>query len=119
MHNLFVYGTLKRGQVNHFFLAGLPNKFAKAPHIVLHHGKSYPFARRGKGVTYGEVYRVSNRLLSKIDQLERHPDLFYRELTNVILLPQRITVSAWIYLHRHAHHHPKILKGYWQKSVFF
>ncbi|ALG68897.2 gamma-glutamylcyclotransferase family protein [Beggiatoa leptomitoformis] len=114
MHNLFVYGTLKRGQTNHFFLAGLPAKLAKAPQIVLHTGKDYPFARRGKGITYGEVYYINHRLLTKIDRLERHPDLFQRELTTVILLPKRIHIEAWIYLHKQARRHPRVMKGHWQ-----
>jgi gamma-glutamylcyclotransferase (GGCT)/AIG2-like uncharacterized protein YtfP len=54
-HHVFVYGTLKRGECNHGFLARFQGVSAQAEGIVLHAGPCYPYAVRGEDTASGEV----------------------------------------------------------------
>ena len=80
---LFVYGTLKRGQRNHRLLTG--QEFVAPartlPHYRLYDTGSYPClvedANNGVAVG-GEVYRVDESLLPRLDELEGTPKLFWR-----------------------------------------
>ena len=80
---LFVYGTLKRGQRNHRLLTG--QEFVAPartlPHYRLYDTGSYPClvedANNGVAVG-GEVYRVDESLLPRLDELEGAPKLFRR-----------------------------------------
>jgi gamma-glutamylaminecyclotransferase len=121
MPKIFVYGTLKTGQVNHHLLGDpqggsrtVPTP-ALAPGIVLHAGPAYPFAIRGPGQARGEVYTITEAVLRKLDELENHPDDYHREITPVILANNQ-RILAWIYLHQQAYRYPKIVTGNWQPS---
>ncbi|BAP55003.1 hypothetical protein THII_0706 [Thioploca ingrica] len=119
MPKIFVYGTLKKGQINHHLLCGprgssriapLP---ATAPGIVLHAGPHYPLAIRGQGQAIGEVYTITESVLKKLDVLENHPNDYHREITPVIMA-QGHRLLVWIYLHNQAYYYPKITTGLWQ-----
>jgi gamma-glutamylaminecyclotransferase len=121
MPKIFVYGTLKKGQINHYLLCShrgssritpLP---ATAPGIVLHAGPHYPLAIRGQGQAIGEVYTITESVLKKLDVLENHPDDYHREITPVIMA-QGHRLLVWIYLHNQAYHYPKITAGLWQPN---
>ena len=113
MYKLFVYGTLKFGQVHHVLLAGREGIQAIAPHIQLHAGPDYPFAAKGIGSSKGEVYHIDFETLQKIDELEGHPDDYQRVLIPVILADGHIT-EAWIYLNESkAFLYPLIPEGDW------
>lgn len=121
MLKIFVYGTLKTGQVNHHLLSGpcgssrtVPS-LAMAPGIVLYAGPDYPFASRGQGQAFGEVYTITAAILRTLDELENHPYDYHREITPVILANNQ-RVLAWIYLHQQAYCYPKIITGNWQSS---
>lgn len=111
-HCVFVYGTLKKGGSNHDLLAGFRGISATAPGIALHAGPHYPFAVRGTGTAFGEVYTVDERTLGKLDVLEDHPHDYVRELI-CVHLEDGNTIQAWIYLNESAHRHPRIASGRW------
>ena len=114
MHQVFVYGTLKRGCYNHSWLQSAKGYPAIAKQIELYAGPHYPFAMRGRGQARGEVYEVNEAILKKLDDLEGHPHYYHRELTSVIVDSKAI--EAWIYLNDKAYSYPRIANGDWQPS---
>lgn len=95
-HNVFVYGTLKRGQYNHRWIAGgtyLGRRQLRG--AQLHHLGAYPMAILTKcsdTVIHGELYRVSAAGLSHLDQLEGYPGFYDRTA-----LPLCDGTTAWVY----------------------
>jgi gamma-glutamylaminecyclotransferase len=99
---LFVYGTLRRGYENHEaylqdaqFLgrAVTQNKFA----LFL---DDFPYLNKTPAVSSiaGEIYRVDERTLARIDCLEGHPDEYRRELITVVT-EQGMEYAAWTYFY--------------------
>ena len=79
---VFVYGTLLQGERNHHHLHRaelVGGARTRAVFTMIDLG-SYPAMVRG-GVTavVGEVYRVDERTLAALDELEGHPTLYRRE----------------------------------------
>jgi gamma-glutamylcyclotransferase (GGCT)/AIG2-like uncharacterized protein YtfP len=94
---VFVYGTLRRGQVNHGLLAEARwlGTHVTAPAYTLYHLGSYPGAvAGGRDALVGDVYRVDARTLGRLDRLEEYPRLYGRAL-----IPTPFG-RAWIYLYR-------------------
>ncbi len=112
-HAVFVYGTLKKGCCNHKLLENFEPIKAKAPGIELHEGPGYPYAVRGDGTTFGELYFVDTKTLYKLDELEEHPHYYKREKTYVIVFPSNKKIKAWIYLNDEGVKWPKIEDGHW------
>jgi gamma-glutamylaminecyclotransferase len=98
---LFVYGTLKRGKGNHYFLekakflgeAKTVEKFALYD-IGVPAVKDYPPLYQIRG----ELYLVDTTTLSIIDALEGHPTVYIR--TPVQVECKGKTYWAWIYIYR-------------------
>ena len=99
--DVFVYGTLLRGQANHSHLAycvfvgeavtidcfalyidALPMAFQYDPVSPIH----------------GELYRVSPARLAALDRLEGHPHMYRRSRVSV-RVKEGPTVDAWLYFH--------------------
>lgn len=87
---VFVYGTLKRGEPNHYWLTNAENGFGrffscgktvtKLPLVV---GTRYniPFLLNKPGVgnqINGEIYEVNELMLKNLDILEDYPTLYDR-----------------------------------------
>ena len=101
---VFVYGTLMRGKGNYrrFFQGNPEVKFVDegvAEGLALYRvTKHYPGAVPEKGAfTRGEVFRVSRKVLRRLDLLEDEGDLYIRRKIQV-RLKSGTTVEAWVYL---------------------
>ena len=78
-HRLFVYGTLRAGQIAHGMLAGARFLGRRAaPGYRLVDLGDYPAIVPGEGSVPGELYEVDDETLAAIDRYEEHPTLFVR-----------------------------------------
>lgn len=108
---LFVYGTLRRGLVNHHWLAQAQwLGESSMVGVDLHDLGPFPMAIRGEGTVLGELYRVTESLLARLDRFEGVPRLYRREC-----LPLTDGRAAWIYLGqaRQVRHSPRLPQGRW------
>ena len=102
MELLFVYGTLKKGFYNHFYLekskylgrAKTLNKYA------LYLKGFIPFVTKSPKVCQikGELYLVDDKTLSEVDLLEGHPDEYFREKVPIVKEDGEV-VEAWMYFY--------------------
>lgn len=96
-HQVFVYGTLMKQEANHHYLrhAHYRGPANTAPQYRLYSLGPYPvLCLNGKQRIHGEVYRVSQRQMHQLDQLEEYPHYYQRKH---IPTPYG---RAWIYYHR-------------------
>ena len=98
-HLVFVYGTLRKGQCNHFFLDR--SKFlgnAKTKKRYALYGNWLPFLSRTRAIVRvtGEVYSIDKPTFRRLDQLEGHPDAYKREQDEVVL-EDGTELTVWIY----------------------
>lgn len=98
-HRVFVYGTLKRGFPNHFFIES-QTFLGRAETVETYalYEDVYPIVCKRERVSRirGEVYEVGDAILKRIDILEDHPVHYCREQVEVDLESgERIT--AWLY----------------------
>ena len=97
---LFVYGTLKKGFCNHYFLADAEflGKAETLEKYALYLKGSIPYVIKQPPISHikGEVYKVDLKTLKEIDELEGHPYLYFREIISVRLYNGKI-LSAWMY----------------------
>lgn len=92
---VFVYGTLKRDQPNHYLMLNANNGKAKFvangttqdsfPMVI---GTRYniPFLVHVPNVgqhIHGEIYEVDDNMLATLDELEGHPNYYLRQLINI------------------------------------
>jgi gamma-glutamylcyclotransferase (GGCT)/AIG2-like uncharacterized protein YtfP len=95
---IFVYGTLRRGECNHYYLRNVPRlaMHRTAPRYTLLHLGSYPAAVvEGNTAIVGELYPLNQTLLKRLDRLEAYPDEYIREPIPTSCGP------AWMYVYRH------------------
>jgi gamma-glutamylaminecyclotransferase len=87
--NVFVYGTLKRGQRNHRLLQGQEylGTARTVPRYRLYDQGRYPCLvdapANGVAVT-GEIYSVEESVLQKLDELEGVPTLYDRHPVDLV-----------------------------------
>jgi gamma-glutamylaminecyclotransferase len=109
---VFVYGTLRRGEVNHHLLAGAKylGNHRTEPRFTMYDLGAYPgLGRGGSTMVAGEVYQVSEAVLCRLDRLEDYPRLYDRVL---IASPYG---RAWIYVYRgRIRDRPVIRSGDWR-----
>lgn len=114
MNFLFVYGNLKHGFYNHVLLEDSEfcgNGYLSGYDMYLM--GSFPAIAPGNGVVSGEIYKVDDLVLQRIDQLEGHPDWYTRELVN---FPQ-FSEGVWVYVRNDIcsdSGYPKIVFGNWE-----
>lgn len=93
--NVFVYGTLKRGEPNHYWLTKENKGFAKFVcngktdrkfPLIIATKYNIPFLlnvpNTGHNV-HGEIYSIDDKMLSNLDELEDYPELYDRNIFNV------------------------------------
>ncbi|KAK4884669.1 hypothetical protein RN001_000940 [Aquatica leii] len=106
---VFVYGTLKIGEPNHYWLDKNPKgsyKFIcnaetieKYP-LVVETQYHVPFLLHKPGTGHyvkGELYEVDEKVLANLDILEEHPTIYEREEKIVKRVDTQETTKAWIY----------------------
>ncbi|MBD2871916.1 gamma-glutamylcyclotransferase family protein [Paenibacillus arenilitoris] len=74
MHNVFVYGTLRKGEGNHGLIADAAclAMTASIKGVLIDTGLGYPGLLEGEGEVAGELYVVSDRHLERLDELEEY-----------------------------------------------
>lgn len=78
---VFVYGTLRRGQSNNRLLtdAQFISDYITGPDYTMHHNGFFPSViTGGKTRIVGEVWEVTDRIMSSLDELEGYPFLYNR-----------------------------------------
>jgi gamma-glutamylcyclotransferase (GGCT)/AIG2-like uncharacterized protein YtfP len=94
-----VYGTLKRGESNHHWLAGAPFLGrTRIPGLELYNLGEYPMAVPSvdpRARIHAELYRVDGEGLARLDVLEDYPHLYGRRQ-----LPVADGQPAWVYTGR-------------------
>ncbi|CAH1735565.1 unnamed protein product [Chironomus riparius] len=105
---VFVYGTLKSGQPNHFLMQDVKNGMAKFiaravttekfP-LVVATRYNIPFLLNKPGTgnyINGEIYEVDQQMFEVLDKLEDYPTWYDREILEMSTTDQKI--SCWIYM---------------------
>lgn len=98
--SIFVYGTLKRGQRNHHFLADqeFRGEARTLPRYRLCDCGRHPAlvndSENGIAI-HGEVWQVSHKALQKLDEYEEVPDYFSR--CPILLKDWNSLVEAYFY----------------------
>lgn len=111
---LFVYGTLLRGERNHGYLDGCAflGETATASGFALVDLGGHPgMIKAASGCVAGELYRVGGEALRAIDQLEQHPEVYWR--TEVRLADRRV-VQTYLLRPELARGHSAVPGGDWR-----
>jgi gamma-glutamylcyclotransferase (GGCT)/AIG2-like uncharacterized protein YtfP len=110
---LFVYGTLRRGQLRHRYLG--ESRYLGAVRTesgyTLYHLGEYPGLKVGDGIVEGELYEVPETQLAVLDAVEGAPDLFHR---GPVVLEDGQEVVAYFYVPA-VRGERRILRGVWSK----
>lgn len=95
---VFVYGTLRKGQYNHYFLKDAhyladgvtENKYGMYAH-------AYPMVTRDMQDVQikGELYLVTKEEFKHLDRLEGYPTFYDREKISVVT--DNTVIEAWMY----------------------
>ena len=89
-HDVFVYGTLKRGFHNHPAMEGAEflgsgTTAVRLPLVADEYFIPYLLNREGEGEhVRGEVYRVDDAVFAKLDRLENYPAYYDRQQLQVV-----------------------------------
>ena len=80
MLEIFVYGSLKKGQSAEHLLEG--SEFVKAtttaPQYALYIFETYPALVPGRQTIHGEIYRIDKSVLTILDEYEDAPNTYVR-----------------------------------------
>lgn len=110
MSNLiFVYGTLKKGYWNHYLLENNHTNFVRKAKtknkysLTLRGAIPCLFKNPETSQIQGELYEVSNYVMSRLDRLEGHPFVYCREQIEI----EGYKEKAWCYFY-----HPINIREY-------
>lgn len=97
---LFVYGTLRKGFGNHYFLQGAAEKGNGEIEGILYASGMLPMIAEGKGVVKGEVYEIpTSEMWYDLDALEGHPTWYVRQVVEAIM-EDGTSQAVWAYFMR-------------------
>jgi len=104
--SLFVWGTLKKGQINHYYLENAvfigkgitKEKFIRTGFIELYLCNDYYKNKFGRDCVNieGEIYLINEEELNRIDLLEGFPHLYKRRLVSIISENNK-EYKCWMY----------------------
>ncbi|GEA50458.1 putative gamma-glutamylcyclotransferase [Vibrio inusitatus NBRC 102082] len=108
-HLVFVYGTLRQDEANHYLLQGSEflGLFETPPQYALYDFSTLPGIVEGHEIITGEVYRISDEVLVKLDIFEDVPIEYRRETIETPF------GEAWIYLYQGTEAGKAIESGDW------
>jgi len=115
---IFVYGSLMRGEFNHYLLKN--NKFlgagrTKGEYYFYDLGGFPGIVESGKTAVLGEIYEADCSTIVKLDILESHPQ-FYRR--SRIELEDGQEVQTYILDKGYARGVPLIINGDWKNKLY-
>lgn len=99
MPYIFVYGTLRKGQLRHDVLE--ESKFigyGKLKGYNMYCLGGFPGIIEGSGTVFGEVYQVERRILDKIDFIEGVDYGFYIRKSVTVELESDEKIKAFTYI---------------------
>ncbi|MCR6110857.1 gamma-glutamylcyclotransferase [Bacillus sp. A301a_S52] len=100
---VFVYGTLREGDINYHYLKNSVKLFnqARVRGTLYDTGNGYPaYIEKGEKWVYGELYAVSLWTLKQLDRLEGYSEGQPDNLYNRVKLPIETDIGiieAWVY----------------------
>lgn len=101
MSYLFVYGTFRKGCSDEKLIAGaetLGTAETVEQYALCLINKKPVVTKRPMSTIKGEVYSLTDEMLTKVDRLEKHPHINKRELVPVKLNDGNV-VEALLYFH--------------------
>jgi gamma-glutamylaminecyclotransferase len=113
-HLVFVYGTLRQGEVNHHLLAQarFVAEARTAPCFELFDLGPFPaMSTGGETAVLGEVYAVNDATLARLDHLEGHPSFYQR---TQIRLDGGQSVQTYLMARARMHGRVMIASGDWR-----
>lgn len=114
-YNVFVYGTLMRGERAHSFLSGAKylGEFCLKDFAMYNLGW-FPGIRPSSGDTvFGEVYQVDSDMIQRMDHYEGEGTLYRR--TSVVVESKAGNLAALVYVYAHEIYGDKIEGGKWNE----
>ncbi|MCT7989689.1 gamma-glutamylcyclotransferase family protein [Laspinema olomoucense] len=110
--DLFVYGSLMRGEINHYLLenAEYIGDDAIADAELFNLGP-YPMFIPGTGTLYGECYHIPLQLIPNLDRLEDHPHFYQRRWIPCLSGQIRLVYQGFA---SHIPGCPQIISGSWR-----
>ena len=104
-HFVFVYGTLKKNEPNHYVMTSTPGfisngeTLTKYPLVIASKFNiPYLLDKAGTGhVIKGEVYEVNDDMLKVLDDFEGHPEYYQRREEPIKLHSSHETKLCWTY----------------------
>ncbi|MCT7983948.1 gamma-glutamylcyclotransferase [Laspinema sp. A4] len=110
--DLFVYGSLMRGEINHDLLdnAEYIGDDAIADAELFNLG-FYPMFVPGTGTLYGECYHIPLQIIPNLDRLEDHPHFYQRRWISCLSGQIRLVYQGFT---SHIKGCPKIVSGSWR-----
>jgi gamma-glutamylcyclotransferase (GGCT)/AIG2-like uncharacterized protein YtfP len=112
---VFVYGTLKQGYTNHYFLEDslYLGEFKTNPKWGLLDLGLFPAMVVGSLEVEGEAYGVSEETLDRLDRLEGVEQGLYRRKRISVNDSLGNSISAWAYIYNAIPHNETTLVGEW------
>ena len=92
---VFVYGTLRRNNGNHILLAGatyIADALTYEKYTMVGGGIPFVIPHTPTCRIVGEVYKVTPKILARLDMLEGHPNFYYR-----VIIHTNTGRRAWVY----------------------
>ncbi|HCL81336.1 MAG TPA: gamma-glutamylcyclotransferase [Nitrospiraceae bacterium] len=103
MHNLFIHGTLRRGCSNNNLLSGadfIGSAETAEDYALFMVDKKPLITKRPVSKIKGDVYSITEEMMTMVDRLKGNPRINKREVVSVKLEDGK-TIEAWLYFHIH------------------
>ena len=116
MHNLFVYGTLREGHMRNSVLSNSEfiGKVKTKKKYTLIDLSAFPgLLKDGNTKVTGELYKVDSDTLKICDQIEGHPNFYFRDFVD---LANGLEAYAYFLPAKEYDYRPVVKSGDWFKK---